>query len=102
MINKTDENGIFGYGNSKHKKLKEEIYGYNNYGDKLSSPLPDEQRRAMIEDAQTASAQMQNEQQAFSVPINKAEKTEQYNNSARNFLVPSPNDELRRRRVFAT
>lgn len=102
MINKTDENGIFGYGNSKHKKLKEEIYGYDNYGDKLSSPLPDEQRRAMIEDAQIASAQMQNEQQALSVPINKAERTEQYNNSARNFLVPSPNDELRRRRVFAT
>ena len=102
MTKRKDENGILEYGNSKQKKLKENIYGYNNYGDKLSLPLSDEQRQAMIDDARIASAQMQNEQQELAAPINEAQKIEQYNNSARSFLVPSPNDELRRRRLFAT
>lgn len=102
MINKTDENGIFGYENSKQKKIKNTLYDYNNLGEKLTSPLTEEQRSAMINDAQAASAAMDYEQSMLSAPIDKTTRMEQYNKGARNFLVPSPNDALRRRRLFAT
>lgn len=102
MLNTKDENGIFGYENSKHKKMKDALYGFNNFGEKVTKPLSDEVRSAMIEDAKNACAQLEKERAILSSPIDEKAMSEQYRKSARDFLVPSPNDEQRRRRLFAT
>ena len=102
MLNTTDEKGIFGYENSKHKKMKDALYGFDGFGEKVTKPLSDEVRSAMIEDAKAATAQLEKERAILSTPIDEKAMNEQYRKTARDFLVPSPNDEQRRRRLFAT
>ncbi len=102
MLNTNEENGIFGYENSKQKKIKKSLLGYDNLEEKLTTPLSDEQRSAMIDDAKIASANIEYEKNLLSAPLDKEKKMEQYNAATRNFLLPSPNDEARRRHIFAS
>lgn len=102
MLNSSEENGIFGYENSKRKKIKETILGGGIEGYNPSAPLSGEQRSAMINDAQMASAEMGHEAARWETPIDKEAKMLQHKETARNFLLPSAHDEVRRRRLFAT
>lgn len=95
-------NGIFGYEKSKQKKIKDNLYGYNGYaGNSAEEPMSEQQRATLYTDAARAGEQIARERATLDAPFDKNAKMAQYRKSATNFLVPSANDELRRRRLFA-
>lgn len=102
MINTNEGNGIFGYENSKHKKIKKNLFDFDNYADSSATPLSDEQRHAMSDAAKMAGEQLARDRAQLNAPLDKEAKMAQYRKTATNFLIPSANDETRRRRLFAT
>lgn len=97
-MNNLEENGIYGYKNSKSKKIKDQLTGYEMVEN--DTPLSGEQRAAMLADARNASAEIGYERALLEAPVNKEKRQDHYREKTREFLVPSPNDDLRRRRLF--
>ncbi len=94
MVNNEEKNGILGYGNSKRKKIKENLYGSTEF-----NAFPTEERVAINSSMSDLSNYMNSEQQRLSAPVDAVKREKEYMASARDYIVPEDN-ELRRRRQF--
>ena len=98
MMDNFENNGIYGYGNSKRKKIKDELLGGVAPDAELN--LMTDAERSRMSDSMAATADyLSAEQQRWSSPFDAKQREREYINSAVDYLVPEDN-ELRRRRNF--
>ncbi len=94
----SENNGIYGYENSKHKKVRDSfLESVANDGYKGS--VDGVEKENLTSSMDELSAYMGSEQERWSSPLNAEQRTSEYISSARDYIVPEDN-ELRRRRQF--
>lgn len=99
MVNNKNVNGLLGYDNSRHKKIKDSLY--KSFDESYSPMLSNDEREKMLGEMNDLKASLSGGIENVMAPLSLSdeEREREYRAAARDFLVPEDN-ELRRRRQW--
>ena len=99
MVNNEKVNGLLGYENSRHKKIKDSLY--KSFDESYSPVLTNDEREKMWGEMNDLKSSLSSEIENVTAPLSLSdeEREREYRAAARDFLVPEDN-ELRRRRQW--